>query len=541
MAGQTIQIKTASGKQFSAYLATPETGKGPGVVLCQEIFGVNAAMREKADFLAEEGYTVLVPDLFWRVAPNIELGYTPEDFQKAFELYQQYDENLGVEDIQDSLAFLKTRPECDTSTGLGVVGYCLGGKLAYLAGCRLSEVACAVGYYGVGIEKALDELANVKGRLVLHIAELDQFTPPDARQAIVDAANQYSNVQAYVYEGVDHAFARPKSNHYHKPSARFAHEERYAQSVDQRVKMPYWMEEFERRGGRLVIQDVGIEELEQLANDYELVLLAAGKGEVVKQFERDDVRSVFDKPQRALALTYVKNMKPISPYSRVTFNIIPEVGEYFSFPALTINGPCDIMVFEGIPNGPMDCWQDVKTPEQHLQCSLDLLKKFVPWEYERSANIELTDAGGYLAGRFPPTVRKPVLTLPSGKKIFGMADALVVNDPITGQGSNNAAKCSKIYFDAILANDNQSFSEQWIVQTFELYWAYAEQVVAWTNSLLLPPEPHVVELLAAASQNQSIASIMANNFDDPRAFAPWWFDADQAQAFLASKTAAKVA
>ncbi|WP_141101054.1 dienelactone hydrolase family protein, partial [Acinetobacter baumannii] len=168
MAGQTIQIKTASGKQFSAYLATPETGKGPGVVLCQEIFGVNAAMREKADFLAEEGYTVLVPDLFWRVAPNIELGYTPDDFQKAFELYQQYDENLGVEDIQDSLAFLKIRPECDTSTGLGVVGYCLGGKLAYLAGCRLSEVACAVGYYGVGIEKTLDELANVKGRLVLH-------------------------------------------------------------------------------------------------------------------------------------------------------------------------------------------------------------------------------------------------------------------------------------------------------------------------------------------------------------------------------------
>ena len=89
-----------------------------------------------------------------------------------------------------------------------------------------------------------------------------------------------------------------------------------------------------------------------------------------------------------------------------------------------------------------------------------------------------------------------------------MADALVVNDPITGQGSNNAAKCSKIYFDAILANDNQSFSEQWMVQTFERYWAYAEKVVAWTNSLLLPPEPHVVELLAAASQNQSIASII---------------------------------
>lgn len=224
MAGQTIQIKTETGKQFSAYLVAPSSGKGPGIVLCQEIFGVNAAMREKANFLAEEGYTVLVPDLFWRSAANIELGYTPEDFQKAYALYQQYDENLGVEDIQDSLTYLQTRPECDTSTGLGVVGYCLGGKLAYLAACRLPEVACAVGYYGVGLENVLDELANLKGYLVLHIAELDQFTPPDARQAILQAASQYSNVKAYVYEDVDHAFARPKSEHYHKPSARFAHE-----------------------------------------------------------------------------------------------------------------------------------------------------------------------------------------------------------------------------------------------------------------------------------------------------------------------------
>ena len=224
MAGQTIQIKTETGKQFSAYLVAPSSGKGPGIVLCQEIFGVNAAMREKANFLAEEGYTVLVPDLFWRSAANIELGYTPEDFQKAYALYQQYDENLGVEDIQDSLTYLQTRPECDMSTGLGVVGYCLGGKLAYLAACRLPEVTCAVGYYGVGLENVLDELANLKGRLVLHIAELDQFTPPDARQAILLAASQYSNVKAYVYEDVDHAFARPKSEHYHKPSARFAHE-----------------------------------------------------------------------------------------------------------------------------------------------------------------------------------------------------------------------------------------------------------------------------------------------------------------------------
>ena len=157
--------------------------------------------------------------------------------------------------------------------------------------------------------------------------------------------------------------------------------ERYAQSVDQRVKMPVWMNEFEQRGGKLIIQDVGIAELEQLAEEYELVLLAAGKGEVVKEFQCDEVRSQFIQPQRALALTYVKGMKPISPYSRVSFNILPGIGEYFTFPALTINGPCDIMVFEGIPGGPLDCWQEVKIPEQHLEKSLELINSFREFFY----------------------------------------------------------------------------------------------------------------------------------------------------------------
>lgn len=224
MAGQSIQITTSSGHQFGAYLAVPAQKKGPGIVLCHEIFGVNAAMREKADFLAEEGYTVLVPELFWRVAPNIELGYTEEDFKKAFALYQQYDENLGVQDIQDSLDFLKQRPECDHDVGLAVIGYCLGGKLSYLAACRIPDLACAVSYYGVGLEKQLDELKHVKAKLVIHMAELDEFTPSEARNAILEVTKNYKNIQAYVYEGVDHAFARPNSPHYHKASARFAHE-----------------------------------------------------------------------------------------------------------------------------------------------------------------------------------------------------------------------------------------------------------------------------------------------------------------------------
>lgn len=224
MTGSYITIENGD-KKFNAYLAVPEAGKGPGIVLCQEIFGINSVMREKADFLAEEGYTVLVPDLFWRAQAGIELGYTEADFAKAFELYQGFDENLGIEDIKDTLATLKTLDVCDAEAGLGVVGYCLGGKLAYLAACRLPEVACAIGYYGVGIENNLDEAKNIQGQLVLHMAELDQFCSAEARTQITEALSAHKkNVKTFLYPNVDHAFARPHGDHYHKPSALIAHE-----------------------------------------------------------------------------------------------------------------------------------------------------------------------------------------------------------------------------------------------------------------------------------------------------------------------------
>ncbi|TLF53059.1 FAD-binding oxidoreductase [Halomonas urmiana] len=305
-----------------------------------------------------------------------------------------------------------------------------------------------------------------------------------------------------------------------------------AQSVDQRLKMPVWMDEFERLGGELVIRDAGIDDLEELAASHDLVLVAAGKGDIVRLFERDAERSRFDKPQRALALTYVQGMTPRDDFSRVAFNLIPGVGEYFAFPALTLNGPCEIMVFEGIPGGPLDCWQDVSTPEQHLARSVELLRTFAPWEAERCRDVQLTDDQGILAGRFPPTVRQPVATLPSGRKVLGIADALVVNDPITGQGSNNGAKCSRVYLDAILARGEQAFDADWMHTTFETYWGYAKDVVNWTNSLLLPPEEHILNLLGAAQESPSLASVLANGFDNPPDFLPWWLDARACDHFV---------
>lgn len=200
-----VSIASHDGKSFSAYLAVPASGHGPGLVLCQEIFGINDFMRRTAQSLAEEGYVVLAPDLFWRQQPGIQLTDGPADMPRAFELYQRFDVELGVKDIAATLAALRVLPE--QQGGAGVLGYCLGGKLAYLAACR-TDADVAIGYYGVGIEDSLEEAANLRGRLVLHIAEKDGFCPPPARQRILEALGGKANVELYVYPGMDHAFAR---------------------------------------------------------------------------------------------------------------------------------------------------------------------------------------------------------------------------------------------------------------------------------------------------------------------------------------------
>ena len=310
-----------------------------------------------------------------------------------------------------------------------------------------------------------------------------------------------------------------------------------AQSVDQRVKMPAWIAEFEFRGGKLDYADAGLDDLETYAREADLVIVAAGKGDIAKLFARDETWSAYDKPQRALALTYVHGLAPRPDYSAVSFNLISGVGEYFVFPALTTSGPCEIMVFEGVPGGPMDCWGDVRTPAEHLAKSKEILEQFLPWEAERTADVTLTDDNGILAGRFPPTVRRPVGMLPSGAVVLGLADVVVLNDPITGQGSNNASKCAASYLTSILEHGDRPFDAAFMQATFDRYWDYARYVAGWTNALLAPPPQHVLDLLGAATDNPRIARRFANGFDDPRDFFHWFMDPGKASAYLAEAAA----
>ena len=220
MAGQWIEIGTGSAETFRGYLAIPASGSGPGIVLLQEIFGVNGHMRDVADLYAEEGYVVLVPDLFWRLGRDIDLGYDEASMRRAFEYFSRFDVDTAIKDATAALAALRARPEC--AGKVGALGFCLGGKLAYLLAAR-SDVDCAVGYYGVGIEQALGEAAAITCPMVLHFAELDRFCPPQARARITEAFAGRKDAEMYLYPGADHAFNAPERAAFDKPASLMAH------------------------------------------------------------------------------------------------------------------------------------------------------------------------------------------------------------------------------------------------------------------------------------------------------------------------------
>jgi flavin reductase (DIM6/NTAB) family NADH-FMN oxidoreductase RutF len=215
------------------------------------------------------------------------------------------------------------------------------------------------------------------------------------------------------------------------------------------------------------------------------------------------------------------------------------VGECFTCSALTTTGPCDIFVVEGVPGGPLDCWEDVRSCDQHLERLRRALADHFPQEAERVARAELADDNAVLRGRFTPVVRSPVATLPSGAQVLGMADAVVLNDPLTSQGANNATKSAATYLDAILAQEGD-FDPDWMRRTFEGFWAgWASWATAWTGSWLRPAQPHQRKVVDAAAVHPGVAARIVAGFDDARLFHPWWFDAPAADAFLADQLASE--
>jgi carboxymethylenebutenolidase len=219
MAGQEIAITGKNGT-FNGYLATPSGGKGPGVVIIQEIFGINPWVRSVADFYASQGYMALAPDLFWRIKPGIQLDPTVDaDFKTGLDYYGKFNVGTGVEDIQATITHLR-----GLSTGkVGHLGFCLGGFLAYISAARTDSDAAAA-YYGGGTNTQLGEAAKITKPTVLHFAGNDDYVPAPAIEQIKDAVKSNPNITVYVYPNTHHGFCRSTdARHYDAAACNLAH------------------------------------------------------------------------------------------------------------------------------------------------------------------------------------------------------------------------------------------------------------------------------------------------------------------------------
>ncbi len=219
----TTKIATLAGDgEFTAYRATPAGTPKAAIVVIQEIFGVNAGIRRKCDTLAEAGYLAIAPDLFWRLEPGIELDpdIKPE-FDRALELMGQFDQDKGIADIEASIRAV--RSELGDGAKVGVVGYCLGGRLAFMTAAR-TDVDASVGYYGVGIDGLLGEKHAIAHPVLLHVPEEDHFVDKAAQAAMHAGLDDHPKITIYDYAGEDHGFATEFGERRSDASAKLADE-----------------------------------------------------------------------------------------------------------------------------------------------------------------------------------------------------------------------------------------------------------------------------------------------------------------------------
>jgi carboxymethylenebutenolidase len=220
MGGQSLTIRSSDGGEFQAYLALPPQGKGPGLVILQEIFGVNRHVRAVADRYASEGYVVLAPDLFWRMKPGLEFGYSQADIEAALPYYEKFDQRLGLSDIADTVAGLRSLLAC--SGRVGVLGYCLGGTMAFRAAAAC-DVDVAICYYGGGIVNFLEEAESIKCPILMHFGALDEDIPLQSVERIRDALLPIWDVEVYVYPDAGHGFNCDERASYDRQSAMIAY------------------------------------------------------------------------------------------------------------------------------------------------------------------------------------------------------------------------------------------------------------------------------------------------------------------------------
>jgi carboxymethylenebutenolidase len=214
-----ITVDTPDGR-FQAYIARPKVLPAPAVVVIQEIFGVNADLRDSCDELAAQGYLAVSPDLFWRLEPGVDMSDQSEvEWKKGFALYEAFDYDAGVADVAATMDTARSLP--GASGKVGLMGYCLGGLMTFLTTARKGADASVV-YYGGNTEKHLNEATNIKNPLLMHLGEEDEYISKTAQKAIIEALEHNPSTRVFTYPGCSHAFARHRGAHYDKEAAALA-------------------------------------------------------------------------------------------------------------------------------------------------------------------------------------------------------------------------------------------------------------------------------------------------------------------------------
>lgn len=326
---------------------------------------------------------------------------------------------------------------------------------------------------------------------------------------------------------------------------------RPALAVDLRLQSHTWMLELVKRGGRIEVEKISLERLDAIAAEYDLTVVATGRADLCSIFERNAERSVFDKPQRHLAMVCVKGPAlgfdgiPMLP---VKANLIGGVGEFSFLPYYhkDVGGSWNIVI-EALPGGPLDRFQGAKSGQEVLDICRQAAREFIPWDAEWLDKAELSDPLGWLVGRFPPTVRNPVGRLPSGRVVTGAGDTLMTLDPISAQGANNGNKMVRNLVERVVAHGDRPFDAQWMTDTFERFYAqHGRATYAFTNAMLSPPSPAVRDLMFSQygsdgrfdneSGPQQLANLFAEMANDPGALFPIMEDRRKMHAYIEQKT-----
>jgi len=216
--GDWVEVQGPDGS-FKAYVTRPSGSPKAAVVVIQEIFGVNAVMRGKADWLAREGFLAIAPDLFWRIEPGIELtDQTDNEWKQALDYMNRLDKSASVRDVQATLTHARSALGVRKA---GCLGYCMGGYIAFLAACR-TDTDASVAYHGGGIHTALDEAGGIKKPVLLHNPMKDSFIPVEALNTIRETLKDNPMVTIYEYAEQDHAFTREGGKHYDEAAKQLA-------------------------------------------------------------------------------------------------------------------------------------------------------------------------------------------------------------------------------------------------------------------------------------------------------------------------------